>query len=112
MQVSTHSHPKVAAHFYSFFCQNIVVSTHSHPKVAARLAHLACNNLYGFNTQPPEGGCQPFNVMKVLVSLFQHTATRRWLLFGVGQPTPISQVSTHSHPKVAAGSLRRIVGIL
>ena len=36
--------------------------------------------------------------------MFQHTATRRWLL---NQPNPVQQemiVSTHSHPKVAAAS--------
>ena len=55
-----------------------VVSTHSHPKVAVVPV-------------PPYA----------LKTMFQHTATRRWLLSG-GQCFGSVQVSTHSHPKVAA----------
>ena len=32
-----------------------------------------------FNTQPPEGGCMVKSVLEMLIVLFQHTATRRWL---------------------------------
>ena len=34
--VSTHSHPKVAAHSTDDYKAKYIVSTHSHPKVAAR----------------------------------------------------------------------------
>ena len=56
------------------------VSTHSHPKVAAyrRLIHLK------------------------RILLFQHTATRRWLLICHCAKVRGENVSTHSHPKVAA----------
>ena len=78
--VSTHSHPKVAAQKIAYIMQFWAVSTHSHPKVAALF------NFFIFN----------------LVFLFQHTATRRWLHHnGVTKQYMIS-VSTHSHPKVAA----------
>ena len=78
----------------------IRVSTHSHPKVAA-LPRAKTFALIGFNTQPPEGGCNTLiQYGKITVSfntqppeggcffpfgictnkfLFQHTATRRWL---------------------------------
>ena len=45
------------------------------------------------------------------VVLFQHTATRRWLL-GILSALPESTfVSTHSHPKVAAG-LKSLDGMI
>ena len=102
-----------------------MVSTHSHPKVAAvwifaLLIELAC-----FNTQPPEGGCPALSALNNPSTLFQHTATRRWLrlsslrvlrLWMSFQHTATRRwllmrtlcgsdsihVSTHSHPKVAA----------
>ena len=57
------------------------VSTHSHPKVAAAvrvgyIVYFTC-----FNTQPPEGGCRNWARKFTTTSAFQHTATRRWLLF-------------------------------
>ena len=56
--VSTHSHPKVAAKLFEPLGLISLVSTHSHPKVAAFPNGIGClANL-----------------------LFQHTATRRWLL--------------------------------
>ena len=65
---------------------------------------LACHKqVRSFNTQPPEGGCQSLLSAALTVWQFQHTATRRWL---PAKPTkyalPVSAVSTHSHPKVAA----------
>ena len=77
-----------------------------------------------FNTQPPEGGCGDQFLPILIARLFQHTATRRWLpsmrlVFSIPcrfqhtatrrwlphtpaeQPKSV-QVSTHSHPKVAA----------
>ncbi len=101
LEVSTHSHPKVAALSRLAISGEHLVSTHSHPKVAARTDQLAdFPHLFqhtatrrwlpatllivraiacGFNTQPPEGGCQ-----KIVDTFFAR------------------QVSTHSHPKVAA----------
>ena len=89
----------------------------------------------GFNTQPPEGGCQPEATLEECIERFQHTATRRWLRAttekSIAEQLMVSThshpkvaaaeaklkafdgiVSTHSHPKVAAGGLRCIVGIL
>ena len=81
------------------------VSTHSHPKVAAgRFRHTiyradsfntqppegGCLNngdnrqsINCFNTQPPEGGCMPLCLCTSKCVLFQHTATRRWLQYNV-----------------------------
>ena len=58
-RVSTHSHPKVAAWPFHRLRLEPFVSTHSHPKVAAR--HIVKNMIF--------------------LCKFQHTATRRWLLF-------------------------------
>ena len=107
--VSTHSHPKVAAQtkHVDFACQN--VSTHSHPKVAARYCIRFSRPDHCFNTQPPEGGCIKRDLVTDVTVKFQHTATRRWLpilnLDGLQELT----VSTHSHPKVAAKSMYRLL---
>ena len=59
-------------------------------------------NKSGFNTQPPEGGCQHHQQNDYRTKRFQHTATRRWLLW-IDQLSGLTvKVSTHSHPKVAA----------
>ena len=149
MQVSTHSHPKVAAILMMKDSYSSMVSTHSHPKVAAVIAANDNFSQTGFNTQPPEGGCQAaqalvggivgFNTQPpeggcllrlqqvIPASMFQHTATRRWLqsvsptlnalgkfqhtatrrwLLGYGDKgSETLLVSTHSHPKVAAPPL-------
>ena len=89
-----------------YFAHNKTVSTHSHPKVAAlpqrenalryKFQHTATRRWLlrakvfarcksGFNTQPPEGGCNT----------------------GHARKSPRS-VSTHSHPKVAAKVKARI----
>ena len=99
-EVSTHSHPKVAAPPKFRADRLAEVSTHSHPKVAAvPVPEFALKTMFqhtatrrwlpdrsqihagynGFNTQPPEGGCAG------------HFSTRA-----------DAMVSTHSHPKVAA----------
>ena len=57
----------------------MLVSTHSHPKVAASLSSLLTASYASFNTQPPEGGCFFLRVGDFNITLFQHTATRRWL---------------------------------
>ena len=107
-----------------FYFSTTKVSTHSRPKAAAI---FGCNRReirYGFNTQPPEGGCRflfflislfwrfqhtaarrrlrPINPTKVGRIKFQHTAARRRLpfygRFFIGE----NMVSTHSRPKAAA----------
>ena len=82
--VSTHSHPKVAAVVNLLQDFRLRVSTHSHPKVAAQ---MLTDSVGGF--------------------LFQHTATRRWLLVPVSVFTHRRAVSTHSHPKVAAPYIKK-----
>ena len=78
--VSTHSHPKVAAvRAAAMRAYQDKVSTHSHPKVAAVKVSIDYDALYGFNTQPPEGGCVASEQVLKAVREFQHTATRRWL---------------------------------
>ena len=122
--VSTHSHPKVAAKLVIETKLAFDVSTHSHPKVAASNSLTSsffqacfntqppeggcfpvscrCNSPISFNTQPPEGGCGRRSRSYTLDKKFQHTATRRWLLSSLEKPAPVQEVSTHSHPKVAA----------
>ena len=42
---------------------------------------------------------------------FQHTATRRWLLFRCANIKPCFLVSTHSHPKVAADYINKSISV-
>ena len=78
------------------------VSTHSHPKVAAFLGEFIKTCFICFNTQPPEGGCFIPTGFYEKTERFQHTATRRWLRFPQSGNFLSKNVSTHSHPKVAA----------
>ena len=55
------------------------VSTHSHPKVAAPTVEQSHLRTGRFNTQPPEGGCPNARFIILDPNGFQHTATRRWL---------------------------------
>ena len=55
--VSTHSRPKAAAINPFIIRDDRRVSTHSRPKAAAMESPNLLETLYGFNTQPPEGGC-------------------------------------------------------
>ena len=57
----------------------------------------------GFNTQPPEGGCQTKDPMAMIEALFQHTAARRRLPEWSKVDNGSYVVSTHSRPKAAAG---------
>ena len=57
VDVSTHSHPKVAAEKQQIDFDLVIVSTHSHPKVAACVFTEKPTRAICFNTQPPEGGC-------------------------------------------------------
>ena len=80
------------------------VSTHSHPKVAAYHSGISTVLSISFNTQPPEGGCKFSLFFFSNFRMFQHTATRRWLLCDSPNNAQLAKVSTHSHPKVAAWS--------
>ena len=62
----------------------------------------------GFNTQPPEGGCEWTETRAVGAKLFQHTAARRRLRRNAPQPHYTHIVSTHSRPKAAALNKIRI----
>ena len=68
--VSTHSHPKVAAMTASNIHKHGAVSTHSHPKVAADPETKKIERVFGFNTQPPEGGCSLHKKMIKISKLF------------------------------------------
>ena len=57
--------------------------------------------LFGFNSQPPEGGWIPDDAKTAIEGAFQLTAARRRL--DSDQATPLAEVtvSTHSRPKAA-----------
>ena len=76
--VSTHSHPKVAAENYDINTQAIWVSTHSHPKVAADANKLTSTSLAVSTHSHPKVAAKA-RAISFSMSLFQHTATRRWL---------------------------------
>ena len=77
------------------------VSTHSHPKVAATVACITCKRYKRFNTQPPEGGCllNFTNTCFICVSTHSHPKVAAGL--SITKLYSLT-VSTHSHPKVAA----------
>ena len=82
MDVSTHSHPKVAASDLGYDAEDIVFQhTATRRWLQPEDADLTIPK--GFNTQPPEGGCLIGQQLKIKVT-----------------------VSTHSHPKVAAQAAR------
>ena len=67
-------------------------------KLAGRLfQHTATRRWLHLQTKSPRNGGQ-----------FQHTATRRWLRPNANGRFPRPHVSTHSHPKVAAASLKSL----
>ena len=92
--------------FRDFYRLSGYVSTHSHPKVAAHVLYPVTHKFACFNTQPPEGGCVCLGSNSGLYGWFQHTATRRWLHMDYKTFLRPLVVSTHSHPKVAAYSLQ------
>ena len=99
--VSTHSHPKVAAHFSYAAGSGVCVSTHSHPKVAAKTV-AATKSSKAFQHTATRRWLRGFFTRFGKGYLFQHTATRRWLPHAARGLSGVLQVSTHSHPKVAA----------
>ena len=63
--------------------KDFFVSTHSRPKAAAKPSARKQQAKHGFNTQPPEGGCESIALSLITIGMFQHTAARRRL-----QPLP------------------------
>ena len=54
--VSTHSRPKAAGIGNFGGIKIKIVSTHSRPKAAGHVSNPSLIKMFGFNTQPPEGG--------------------------------------------------------
>ena len=79
LYVSTHSHPKVAAQPRENNFLDFAVSTHSHPKVAAQYQYTRAKfHWVSTHSHPKVAANKSVMTRKYLV--FQHTATRRWLL--------------------------------
>ena len=77
--VSTHSHPKVAAFSFALGFTWWLVSTHSHPKVAAKsYCRILDGDKVSTHSHPKVAACLVYLLHHY--KLFQHTATRRWLL--------------------------------
>ena len=100
--VSTHSHPKVAADVLELKTEPWHVSTHSHPKVAALLPLAQQAAGEGFNTQPPEGGCKVADHAFGLEGVSTHSHPKVAAAAKNIGAAVLVEVSTHSHPKVAA----------
>ena len=80
-RVSTHSHPKVAADDEDKKEKRITdVSTHSHPKVAALNQVILLGNVGVSTHSHPKVAAVINSLRTIRDELFQHTATRRWLL--------------------------------
>ena len=88
--------------FTEIMLRIINVSTHSHPKVAADLTLKVGALMTCFNTQPPEGGCLTEIAEEFAKELFQHTAARRRLRYGGLCHILQHIVSTHSRAEAAA----------
>ena len=100
--VSTHSHPKVAALMHALLSL-IQMGFNTQPPEGGCITSLVKSGIeFSFNTQPPEGGCSLNRNVLIKYLKFQHTATRRWLHKEPKMEFKSYQVSTHSHPKVAA----------
>ena len=78
------------------------VSTHSHPKVAAGANSSIFFKFFGFNTQPPEGGCLQNLIRFQWRQSFNTQPPEGGCGLIYGYYAGGKCVSTHSHPKVAA----------
>ena len=94
LDVSTHSHPKVAARVGASVGQAINGFNTQPPEGGCRCRNKTWLWLCGFNTQPPEGGCRINGKWPIKFSRFQHTATRRWLRFFTGYAFDIGCFNT------------------
>ena len=59
--------------------QSQVVSTHSRAEAAAKKFIKSTKRITCFNTQPRGGGCLSQIILRLIKSMFQHTAARRRL---------------------------------
>ena len=126
-KVSTHSRPKAAGQKSGVQSQTWSVSTHSRPKAAGLRRKRQSLWIFGFNTQPPEGGWQIprgnqkawqcFNTQPPEGGWVEYTTTKILLWVSTHSrpkaagPPSISAllklpVSTHSRPKAAGNAAR------
>ena len=126
LSVSTHSHPKVAAHnhnklialfkFQHTATRRWLQPTTGEPKRQKKFQHTAtrrwlhlplsmdCLNKHvSTHSHPKVAATAALHTH--IITKFQHTATRRWLLSKTAFSSHFCEVSTHSHPKVAAGTI-------
>ena len=75
--VSTHSRPKAAADD-RHLCRSRLPFQHTAARRRLQIRRNRATLSFGFNTQPPEGGCK-VDVKSDIELLFQHTAARRRL---------------------------------
>ena len=101
-KISTHSLAKAAA-FFACVDYLDAFGFNTQPRGGGcHATDFFCTGNGSFNTQPPEGGCVFRFIVNATNTLFQHTATRRWLPGYATLQAFQFTVSTHSHPKVAA----------
>ena len=81
--------------------ENHMVSTHSRPKAAGPYVVLLPHFLWGFNTQPPEGGWRLTLNVIAYHSGFQHTAARRRL-------APSARFRAYARPFQHTAARRRL----
>ena len=84
--------------------QPIYVSTHSRPKAAGNVHQFHNDFLYGFNTQPPEGGWNVKIPLPTNSYCFNTQPPEGGWPSKIRQQSNVFFVSTHSRPK-AAGTL-------
>ena len=102
--VSTHSRPKAAGAFFTFWAVCQVVSTHSRLKAAGPRSFPIKTQSRRFNTQPPEGGWNaPRHFAAHSRSFNTQPPEGGWVRLGL--PLTDVPVSTHSRLK-AAGRLK------
>ena len=102
MWVSTHSHPKVAATTIHALENPNEVSTHSHPKVAAK-ARLISSNAKSVSTHShPKVAAAQFHQVGLVDCRFNTQPPEGGCFHEIDRPKENKLVSTHSHPKVAA----------
>ena len=106
ISVSTHSRPKAAANAIARGDVAAAVSTHSRPKAAANLNLADYGRVFGFNTQPPEGGCCNIPPIGQPLKVF-NTQPPEGGCEDTGDRYLLLEVSTHSRPKAAAGNFLR-----
>ena len=103
--VSTHSRPKAAAFCTEGVVLQVKVSTHSRPKAAAYAPQLAKRQQFGFNTQPPEGGCRYICMIWGMYQVSTHSRPKA-AAAAICRTQAQDVVSTHSRPKAAACNRR------